>query len=616
MFYMVNKLGAWQLDGDEKNGRASFKLFFPKGFDPEIATIRVAGSFQHLTPGSKDWDFPGGFPLTRDDSRPEGSFWSYNTPNQLRAGFYQYKYLVAFNDGSAQIVSDPCSRYGGTEYQNAAFVIGGSRPEENVVQPLKSGRKYLRDLIVYEMNIDDFTDEYREVRAPFDAITDKLDYLVDLGFNAILFLPWTAWKNRESDWGYEPFQYFAVEYRYANDLNRPAEKISWLKKLVSACHDRDIHVIMDGVFNHISVDFPYKQLYRVPANCPYTGEFGGVFPGLQDLNFNNSCTQELIRDVCLYWIETSKIDGIRFDNTTNYYIVGDPSGLVQLLQNIKDYLDQKGEETFSLTLVHLNIDAADLTNKTNATSYWDDALYQRCFQYLWPERIDTPLLNALNNKRYLNSSDKVPTTYLSNHDHAHVAWQAGARENVGALKWYKTQPYAIALYTATSTPMIQNGQEFGEDHWIPEGTGRRVVPRPLRWKYANDAIGTNLRRLYKRLAEIRQTYVVLRTGVFEPDYWEEWQTQLNPDELGIDTVKQLMIYRRSGDNVNNKQQVFVIVLNFSSFNQQVTVRFPEDGVWTDLLSDYSGSWKPLVQNKRLDFVVGSNWGHVFFKELS
>lgn len=81
MFYMVNKLGAWQLDGDEKKGRASFKLFFPKGFDPEIATIRVAGSFQHLTPGSKDWDFPGGFPLTRDDSRPEGSFWSYNTPN-------------------------------------------------------------------------------------------------------------------------------------------------------------------------------------------------------------------------------------------------------------------------------------------------------------------------------------------------------------------------------------------------------------------------------------------------------------------------------------------------------------------------------------------------------
>jgi pullulanase/glycogen debranching enzyme len=197
------------------------------------------------------------------------------------------------------------------------------------VQPLKSGRKHLRDLIIYEMNIDDFTSEYRGLRAPLDAVTDKLDYLVNMGFNAVLFMPWTAWKYRDFDWGYEPFQYFAVEYRYANDLEHPSEKISWLKKLVGACHERDIHVIMDGVFNHASTDFPYKWLYRDAAKCPYTGDFGGTFPGLQDLNFNNSCTPEFIRDVCLYWIDNFKIDGIRFDNTVNFYISGNTEGLLQ-----------------------------------------------------------------------------------------------------------------------------------------------------------------------------------------------------------------------------------------------------------------------------------------------
>jgi 1,4-alpha-glucan branching enzyme len=624
MFYMSNKLGAWQLDGDECKGNVSFKLFFPKEVDlatgsikdPEIRSIKVAGSFQHLIAGGRDWDFSGGLLLTRTVN-PSGTFWSYETTEQLCAGFYEYKYLVEFNDGSTRVVSDPCTRYGGKEQQNAAFVIGGSRLAASVVSPLRSGRKPLRDLIMYEMHLDDFTDEYRGVRAPLDAAVDKLDYLVDLGFNAILFMPWTTWKNRDFDWGYEPFQYFAIEYRYANDLNQPAEKISWLRKLISACHERDIHVIMDGVFNHVSVDFPYKQLYRNPEVCPYTGTFGGTFPGLQDLDFDYRCTQDFIRDVCLYWIESFKIDGIRLDNTVNYNVPGETKGLTQLLQDIKDYLDIKGEKNFSLTLEHISIDAADLTRRSQATSYWDNALHEQCFRYLWHEQIDAQLLQALNNARYVSSSEKVPTSYLSNHDHSHVTWQAGARENMGSLRWYKTQPYIIALYTSPSVPMVPNGQEFGEDYWIPEndeGTGRRIAPRPLRWKHANDNIGQSLRKLYRRMAQIRSASPSLRTGTFAPDYWEEWQSQFNPDGLGIDRAKQVLIYRRSGRQ-NEKRHEFVIVLNFSHSGQQVRVCFPQDGEWTDLLSDYSGSWRPSISGGSLDVVVGAHWGHVFFKEL-
>jgi pullulanase len=105
-------------------------------------------------------------------------------------------------------------------------------------------------------------------------------------------MPWTACKDKSYDWGYSPFQYFAVEYAYANDVNQPAEKISWLKKLVSACHERSIQVIMDGVYNHCDPLFPYKDFYLDPNTCPYTAQnFGGAFPGLQDLDFYNNCTQ-------------------------------------------------------------------------------------------------------------------------------------------------------------------------------------------------------------------------------------------------------------------------------------------------------------------------------------
>jgi 1,4-alpha-glucan branching enzyme len=163
LFHIKERLGAWQIDGDETKGRVQFKLFFPAGFDPKIQEIRVAGDFQGKL-GGANWDFPGGLPMTRID-RLEGAFWSGVTDRQLPAGFYQYKYLVSFTDQAVdrRKVSDPYARYGGADNQNAGIVVGGSRPEDNPIVPLTE-RKHLRDLVVYEMHLDDFTDEFRGPR--------------------------------------------------------------------------------------------------------------------------------------------------------------------------------------------------------------------------------------------------------------------------------------------------------------------------------------------------------------------------------------------------------------------------------------------------------------------
>ena len=54
-----------------------------------------------------------------------------------------------------------------------------------------------RDLVLYELMVDDFTAEYRGDRAPVDAIWDRLDYLQNLGVNGIELMPWTAWWPQE-----------------------------------------------------------------------------------------------------------------------------------------------------------------------------------------------------------------------------------------------------------------------------------------------------------------------------------------------------------------------------------------------------------------------------------
>lgn len=611
------KFGSYQVTGDSTGGKVEFKLFFPVGFQTGIQEIRVVGDFQqHM--GKKNWDFADGISLTKS-SILEGEVWSCQT-SKLPAGFYQYKYIVRFSDGSSRWVSDPYTRYSGDDHQNAAIVVGGSQPNDNKVDAI-SQRLPLRDLVVYEMNIDDFTAGFRGCRAPLDAVHDKLGYLKELGINAILFMPWTAWKHQDYDWGYEPFHFFAVEYRLAHDPVRPTEKISWLKKLINACHKMGIHVIMDGVFNHVSMMFPYKDMYEYEEACPYTGKFGGEFPGLRDLNYNHTCTQDFIRDVCLYWIDEFKIDGIRFDNTTNFHIPFNTRGIVQLMAEIDQHTRANGIDNFSMTLEHLDVSAISVVRGTKATSYWDNALYGTCFDHLWHYKLPVNSLNTLNNNRYMNDFNKVPTLYLGNHDHSHVNWQAGARDNLGGMRWFRTQPWAIALFTAPGSIMIQNGQEFSEDHWMPEddqGSGRRVLPRPLRWKLLGDQYmdgqsakhkeyGKKVFQLYQKLIGIRFRYPALRSNYFYPDFWETWQIRLNTEGYGIDTERQIMIFRREGQKADGTDQKFIIVLNFNMDAMEIDVPFPHAGPWHELMEgtyhSYISGWTRLR--------VGGNWGHIY-----
>ncbi len=618
MQYSNEKLGSWQVSGDEKSGKAQFRVFFPKestGLQHNIKSIQVCGSFQKAIGQAQDWNHSIAPAMTKS-THDEGEIWEWLTPTDLPQGFYQYKYYVTFNDVAEppRWVSDPCTRYGGENNMDAAFVIGGSQPGDNLISPLKGGRKPISDLIIYELMIDDFTSEFREARAPLDAVCDKLDYLKNCGFNAILFMPWTAWNDDKFNWGYTPSLYYSVDYRYTNDLNHPEEKLSWLKKLINECHIRGIHVIMDGVFNHVYTGFPYKAFYQTyDLDCPYTGQFYGEFSGLQDLDFHNTCTQELIFDVCRYWIEQFNIDGIRFDNTVNFYNQGDNKGLPKLLEDIDNLMHQNNEHHFSLTLEHLQMDAVDVTKTTHANSYWDNALYGQCFGDLWDKKIKPGLLNALNNNYYLQGTGKAPTLYLSNHDHSDVAWQAGAKNNAGALEWYATQPYVIAMLTAPGAILIKNGQEFAEDYWIPEddkGSSRRVQPRALHWDYPNDKFGAALGSVYTKLIKLRHDYEVLRADGFYPERWDEWQTRFNPVGVGIDTERQLMVYRRYYVDSQNKLRHAVVVLNFSGNDQWLDLTFPENGQWLDLLSDTH--WTITVTNHNYNLIVNSNWGHIFY----
>ena len=72
-------------------------------------------------------------------------------------------------------------------------------------------------------------------------------------------MPWTAWPGGDFSWGYNPFQffsvaYFSVAYRYVHDQRDTTNKLFRLKALIDELHRRNIHVVMDGVFEDVNVE--------------------------------------------------------------------------------------------------------------------------------------------------------------------------------------------------------------------------------------------------------------------------------------------------------------------------------------------------------------------------
>jgi 1,4-alpha-glucan branching enzyme len=593
-----------------------FRLFLPdsdvdptqytRGGSPRIRSVRVVGDFQTRL-GQTAWDETSGLVL---DRQPHPNGWLYSRRiDALPDGYYEYKYFVEFENRTTRWCGDPCSKYGGSDHENSGFVLGGN---DTVVHPI-ARRLPLSDLVLYELMLDDFTAEFRGTRAPLDAVWDRLDHLQALGVNAIAFMPWTAWPGGAFSWGYDPFAFFSVEHRYYTDPANDLDKLFRLKALVNELHRRNIHVLMDGVFNHVSAGrdpnrgFPYFWLYENPAESPFVGAFegGGFF---EDLDYDNACTAAFITDACKYWLDDYAIDGIRFDYAKGFLGEGKPpAGISRMVAELDAHLAQEQRPNVSLILELLTDNryaAVGLTNRVGATGCWYDPLMWNSFDAGHRGHVSTPFVRALNSGKDFEPGRR-PVTYVENHDHSTLTEQCGGRD-----RWWRTQPLAIALLTACGAPMIHNGQEFGEQYWFPEDGPGRVMARPLRWARATDDAGARLLDLYRRLIAIRAAHPGLRTRNFYPDPYDERDTRFNAAGYGLDEDMDVAIFHRWGTGGNGRLERFIVVLNLSAFERVVDVPFSVNGEWQDLLN---GGGLRARDFWARNLAVGSHWGRVLFR---
>ena len=151
------------------------------------------------------------------------------------------------------------------------------------------------------------------------GIIEKMDYLKELGINALYLTPvFRSISNHK----YDIIDYFTVDPQFGTKEE--------LRQLVKLAHENGIRVVLDAVFNHCSMEMqqfqdvlekgresrfydwfiidgdfpePEKMNYECFAACNY----------MPKLNTANEEVQDFLLEIAIYWIREADIDGWRLD---------------------------------------------------------------------------------------------------------------------------------------------------------------------------------------------------------------------------------------------------------------------------------------------------------------
>ena len=312
---------------------------------------------------------------------------------------------------------------------------------------------------------------------------------------------------------------------------------------------------------------------------------------------------EFTRDVCCYWLETFGVDGLRFDQVSGFYDDKDVAeGAPALMTAIRDRAAALNRPEPLLMLEDTwGYDAVGRCNVTGASGCWLEP-YRGALQDAANGVLSPEIMRALQSNRDFGAG-KGPVIYIENHDHSTLIHAVG-----GLANWWKTQPAAIALFTSPGAVLIHNGQERGRDEMMWEDDrnappeGRRVRPRPIHWTALGNGASNQLASLYRRLAEIRQTYPALRSPDFQPQNWPgSWD--FDAQGYGFNANRKVVIYVRGtgGERI-------VVALNFGDWDQSVDVPVPMDGRWHDVLN--VGMAFQSSAGRLRNTVINSHWGRI------
>jgi maltooligosyltrehalose trehalohydrolase len=195
----------------------------------------------------------------------------------------------------------------------------------------------LADFILYEVHVGTFTPE-----GTFDAIIPRLARLKELGITALEMMPVAQFPG-DRNWGYDGVYPYAVQNTYGGP--------DGLKRLVNACHQQGIAVVLDVVYNHLGPEGNYLTNF-----APYlTSKFNCLWG--EALNFDDAYSdgvRHYFIENALYWLETFHIDALRLDAIQSIYDLGARHFLEELVDRVENLSQQLGRKLYVTAESDLN----------------------------------------------------------------------------------------------------------------------------------------------------------------------------------------------------------------------------------------------------------------------
>jgi len=332
-----------------------------------------------------------------------------------------------------------------------------------------------------------FYNENEEVVHRLNDLIPWIDHIKELGFTGLYIGP--LFKSMSH--GYDTSDYYLLDNRLGDNDD--------LKNFVRICHEKNIRVIFDAVFNHTGRDFfafqdikTYRETswkldwYKI--NFHNNNEFDDGFSysnwgghnSLVKLNLDNPEVRNYLLDVVRFWVNEFEIDGLRLDaaDVLNFEFMKE---LRALANNIKQDFWLMGE------VIHGEYGrwANDETLHSVTNYHLHKALYSSHNDHNYFE-----LAHTIKRQFDMGLNRIDLYNFVDNHDVERIINKLKNRNNF--------YPVHILLFTLPGIPSIYYGSEYGIEGKKQRGSDVSLRPHLI----LNELNDNDYLNFIKKLADI------------------------------------------------------------------------------------------------------------------
>lgn len=360
----------------------------------------------------------------------------------------------------------------------------------------------LKNLIIYQIYPSSFKDSNNDGWGDLKGIISKLDYLKDLGINAIWLSP--IYKSPMNDMGYDISDYYEINPKFGT--------MEDFDKLLEEAKKRNIGIIMDLVVNHTSTEHKWFKEAKKDLNSKYRDYYfikegkgknkelppnnwdscfaGSAWEKLDghegfyymhlfektqaDLNFNNEEVVKEVENILEFYLKKGVI-GFRCDVISNIYKESLNDGKKRLyLTGREHYLSRPNVHNILKRFKENVLDKYDafmvgetsFVTRDEAKLYLDE--FDMVFEFEHASADQNTLVPAIKRKykpknliepfKVWQKEVKWNSLYLENHDQHRSLSRFGDPKKYNFLS---ATALASIIFTLKGTPFIYQGQEIG-----------------------------------------------------------------------------------------------------------------------------------------------------------